>query len=410
MPIRERTRDFGLTSGGSRSTFNSITQATTVVSGIDCQSSTEYCMDEIGNFGEENLFDLRKVNADPIVVSGSRRVGNFFHTYNNLIPCSYTASALTHSLLGLPTLQYLQTEALARANPASDPDVDVLNFGWELREFPRMIKSLGDLLKRGYSAQALFGADVGARFGWKPLIADLRTLLGVQAAVERRIQKLKRAKFGFQTQLGSWTTPELVQLLNWSNDIRCTRYKITSQVAWAHISYVSDKGDVDFGSNPDLQQKAFDLAFSTKLSYATIWNSFPWTWLIDYLANVGRYLEAYRGGYPVKVSRITLMRSTFTSIKDVVTTTGADLKTSGGDSTYETKHRAVFVNPTPSFSLAPGIGMAQLANLASLATAFMGRNSKVQRRTSVNSPAWYRKVRQSQNQVKAYGKSKVKLR
>nr|UUW21137.1 MAG: hypothetical protein [Sanya steitz-like virus 5] len=168
--------------------------------------------------------------------------------------------------------------------------------------------------------------------------------------------------------------------------------------------------NISFGNDPKLQQLAFDLAFSTKLSAATIWNSFPWTWLIGYFSNVGRFLEVYRGGYPVKVSTISLMRYHRSSFTDVPSTSGPDLRYSGGYSTLETKGRFISYSPSAFLALAPGITSGQLANLASLVLAFMGRNPEVQRRTGVRPPSWYRKVTQAQNQVKAYGKTRIKLR
>lgn len=409
MPSRVRTRNFGLSSGGQRTLTNKF-GPTTYLSGLDCETNSEYMEDVTGNPLGENPMFRRVIKVDPLRVNGSRKNGSYEHFYSNVIPFPYGSGSLTHSLVGLPSLSWLITEALARANPASDPDFDALNFGWELREFPRMLLSLGQLFKRGYVFQSLTGLDIGFRFGWKPLLADMRKLLVTVENVERRIQRLKRLKKGFSTDLGTFDSPPTPQLLNWANDVKGTRTRVTTQHAWAYISYQHD-ADIDFGYDADLAQKAFDLAFNTKLSAATIWNSIPWTWLIDYLGNVGTFLEVHRGNMPVKVSTVTLMRETFTTFTDVPTSpTVSTVVYSGGNATLHTKQRDVHYNPTALLALAPGIGAAQLTNLASLALAVMGRNPQVQRTTGVKSPAWYAKVAKATKQQKRYGKSYIKLR
>jgi hypothetical protein len=103
---------------------------------------------------------------------------------------------------------------------------------------------------------------------------------------------------------------------------------------------------------------------------ATLWNAIPWSWLVDYLFNIGDMLDATGGQLAWKCTSMCIMHRSeaVSTLENKRSELG--LTWNGGDHmTQVTKRRNVYANPTPFFAYRPVLTSGMLANLGALITA-----------------------------------------
>lgn len=393
MVNRTRSRDlFLLSTGSSRRRFYPGGSWVNSGTSPSYYKTREYCKDTVGNHPfTENPLDLRFRNVTPLVYSGSTIVGAIEFDFTNFNPAANFCSELYGAVTGSPsahvpgsisTVGYLQTELLARAKP-DVPDVDLANFVWELREFPALLKHAGDLwalsrkipdyFKRGVrmgreNHGTLASTPITVAFGWRPLLADLRTLLGVAENVERRLKRLNDA-----SKPGGTTTRLTLRkgLLNSSQTLTygTANFRVdrtTEFREWGVLKHtLRHSGRVPTWTYAE----AANMAYSHNISAATLWNSFPWTWLIDYMYNVGSFIQAADNRIGWKATKALIMRE-YKTHYDLVPLTPFPAGTKSGSMDMTSKNRDVLTNPTPVIAFTPMIGQGQLVNLGALALAF----------------------------------------
>lgn len=401
MPPRTRTRNMFQFSAGS--------YRWRVINGTWFNGSTtnpyyrkeEYCNDTVGvyPYTENDLALHAKDVKRPLVYNGTFKYGAYeyecsgYHPAFNYCRNTYGPSTTTtsgHVPGSVSTVGYLQTELLARANP-SVPDVDLLNFIWELKEFPSMLRHLGDLWSFGKNIPTYFrsgvrwnkqarsaigGAPITVAFGWKPLLSDLRSLVATAEAIDRRLQQLREASKpgGTTTRMrirsGQLSSSHNTQIGPFYYQVRRT----TQFEEWGVLKHsIPNTGRIPYWTFED----ACSLAYSTNLSAATVWNSFPWSWLIDYLYNVGSFLEAGQNRLGWKAEKALIMRKYITHC-ELIPYGPYPPGTQNGSMTWTSKNRNVVVNPTPVIAFRPMITSGQLTNLGALALAFATKaNTKV---------------------------------
>lgn len=283
---------------------------------------------------------------------------------------------------GLPVdWNYWRTLALGNMNP-STPIIDLQNFIFEFKDFPDMLKNMGDILSRKRSPRDVANGYLAYSFGWAPFLADLTTLCKLAKKLDERLKYLRALERGttVRRHLGDFS---------YTNHYPDS-YGHPLAVVYADetVSYSLEawytarlKLESPLPPASELPAEVVKLAFGVKnVSASTIWNAVPWTWLSDYFFNIGDMLDAQRGYYRYSQNTMCVMvkqrgTSTLTNVR-----TPPGISVSGLTSISELKQRGVYVNPLPFFAYKPFLTRDHIANLGALVTArSLGGSSRLAR-------------------------------
>jgi hypothetical protein len=255
--------------------------------------------------------------------------------------------------------------------------VDLPVFIFELKDFPRMLRDMGRVLSKGIKPSDAAGGYIAYSFGWAPLISDLKKLVDFSAHIDQRIRSFRKlevkAKQGgslgtVQTRSSEilrevmipsyWVTKPIYKGKIVCNEERRHWYTARAELLTALPSNAEDE-----------RLLAAKAAFGLNLSAASLWEATPWSWLIDYLSNVGDYLDASRGFIPWKCTSICLMTHSKQTITLQLEETHPGITVSSGSFLNERKARTVVANPTPSIHFDPLFTNHQVGILTSLVTS-----------------------------------------
>lgn len=323
---------------------------------------------------DHNLW-LRSQRVDPLRLFGSMPSGwppGYTYVLDGANFTNRTASAYV-SLGSDVNWTYYATKALARMNP-STPTVDLPLFLFEFKDFPSMLKNLGDILARRIKPKTVAEGYLAYSFGWKPLVADLTKLFDIQKGIERRLAYLRRLEHGARVS----------GTLEKTSGTSVVADGAVYFDAGGNIAFTSDIENTEsrkvwFTANAKLldplppPNQQYDLArdafLGRNVSLATAWNAVPWSWLIDYFANVGDVLDAQRGFIRSQCTSMNIMCHTETVSKLTNIRCYSGISSSGGTFWGDSKARQVFINPTPRIAFDPILTGGQVANLGALVTA-----------------------------------------
>jgi len=393
---RLRVQSYPSSSGGTRQRsfnanyFNNDVQAP--ISGFSVNS----CEDSTGSGSDHPcyIYHITKNGVTPLTGSiglvGMPGWFTWYYGYNTWYPDFLASQTLSHLPNTLPSPGAIATAVLAKSNP-SKPYVSVPNFLYELKDLPGMIRDIGRIKlgqRSTYGAKELANHSLAAQMGWAPLIGDLRKLLDFQSQVDRTIvdlDNLFNKNEGLHRTVGKSRPPTAKgggrsglwsQVLNSTSNvtvesaigipIQCRLDVQTTVECWGSTRWTSiAKPGTDFSSKK-LAAMARLLVFGLNINSKTVWDAFPWTWLIDWFVNVGDYLQANTNVIPVVSSTPCIM----THEKTVTTWTRidgyqSDIAGATGSTTIESKSRTIAV-PTISATI-PFLSGRQLSILGALA-------------------------------------------
>lgn len=271
---------------------------------------------------------------------------------------------------------YWRTKALANMNPNA-PVVDIPLFIFEFKDFPAMLRNMGNVLGKRMNPRDIPEGWLSYSFGWKPLVNDLLSLFDFTKQMEDRLAYLRRLEHGghIRRSLGGGVVQHYVTPNGYSTiAVTGKGNALTADVE------VVEKQRVWYTANAKLldplplllsEQRALsqDIVLGLNVDPSTVWNMIPWSWLIDYFSNIGDVMLAYRGGLRFSCTRMCLMctsdiRSKLTNIRYGGTTT------SEGTTMHSlVKQRNVYVNPRPQLTWDPILSGTQILNLGALLTA-----------------------------------------
>lgn len=327
---------------------------------------------------DHNL-DLRRWKVKPGLISGTT---NFVPDGSMKIVCqAYGESPLVSvSNLGSvpePNWDYFQTKAIAGLDPYR-PHVDLPLFLFEFKDFPEMLRHAGRVLKRQARASDLPGSYLAYHFGWAPLASDLLTLFKLSEEIEKKKRFLRRMSEGGGFSAGLGGGSELVSTggtayvpLSFMGPGKYAA-KFTYQIERKTKAWVKTRAQLA-GSLPpspaDLQRLSTRLTLGLSLRPAAVWDFVPWTWLIDYFANVGDYMAAIEGQTRFSVTKMCLMHQTIQSLVITNAELAPGLSFSGYNGQLVVKRRLAVANPTPRLAMRPFLGASQVLALSSLVTA-----------------------------------------
>ena len=267
------------------------------------------------------------------------------------------------------------TEVQAKTNP-SRPELSVPNFLIELKDIPSMLHLKGRKTIEGMPKSSV----IEHNFGWDLLIQDLKNMANFTAQTDKRLKELtalhsggglKRKRTVFSDTARGITGSQYFQSaynsLVYGNISWTGTYRKWGSVDW--VPNVPMKG-----TDGELAQQARYLVhgwdFSGAALASTLWESLPWSWFIDYFANVGDFLNANRSGAGAIAQMGCVMEHRSSWQTHIVTYTDIYSKATPGVFVYETKSR-VLASAGVTTTL-PFLSAKQLVTLSSLAQSLAG--------------------------------------
>jgi hypothetical protein len=178
-------------------------------------------------------------------------------------------------------------------------------------ELPGMIRNLGSLLQnpRGHANPAgIAGQYLGVKFGWMPLVDDLSKLLDFQSHVLKRTAELYNLYYnesGLRRRLqfsNSTTNSTATHLFGITPSVYgTTTISITDQVeTWGSINWRPTALPPGHSNDQRWNGLARRLVggMTPEGLAKGLWDVIPWTWMLGWFTNVGKYALAYSNTVP----------------------------------------------------------------------------------------------------------------
>lgn len=354
------------------------------------QSSPKYweqCSDSVGGqppWPDSNLTISKRGWETVAVLNG---LATYFKAGNDERKDTYSGwapSNTSHYVNASPSLPsidwtYWKTKALANLNP-NRPAVDLPVSIAELKDLPKMVKNLGDLLRLGRSGlskdvvKTMAETHLNWQFGWAPLINDLSQLLGFTDMVNDRLDYLKKLDGGTDVarRLGHLPETSNTDRILWANDGHGKLYyEFYQTTTWKTEGWYTARVALNTPL-PDTDRKQRELArnaaLGLNLSPSTAWNLIPWSWLVDWFANTGDLISLTQNAIPYRVWNLNVMVKSSGRSTVAPTYLAPGLSSPGGKGYWIVKRRDVTANPKPWITFKPWITQGQGAILGSLAT------------------------------------------
>lgn len=223
------------------------------------------------------------------------------------------------SSTGKPNNDILALELLERTSPFR-PEYSVPVAIAELLDAVSLLKFAGSSL-----INQLSGNYLNLKFGYEQLFKDIATLSGILKEVESRVKEFdsliqhgglhRRVALwsGSKSESGRVIEDSYGSLLTNSDETKLTRQKVYGSVRWFPKVELLPPPDALYAFNRALGV-VLDLNPNT-ISWDTLWNSLPFTWLIDYFTNLGTVLNASKGRQIVVPRYITISVKTVTVVR-----------------------------------------------------------------------------------------------
>jgi hypothetical protein len=249
-------------------------------------------------------------------------------------------------------------------------------FIFELRDMPKLVRLAGRSI-----LGKLASANLSWQFGWKPLIGDLTKLLNFQSMTMRRVKELERlqSKSGLRRRvtLQKDAKKEVIG----TQTIESFGISSTARVVDWHARKVwgTIRWRPNVGAMPQTDEERHSLARRISLGLhhgsiaAQVWEAIPWSWLIDWFANVQDFIEAQDNSIGHIVGPVHIMSTTrSTRSYEILTQNDWVSLSSSPWMSRDQKERFLGVSPSLTASL-PFLNAGQLSILGSLATLRLGR-------------------------------------
>lgn len=261
------------------------------------------CMDFIGSPVVAGNFTSRQYKGTYPCVTGSFRPT--FGSAKEVRFNDFTVQGLPFDfvepiLLRVPNGWML--DLVAGTNP-SRPVLNIPEAVENIVSLPKMVKNLGDLIMRPGSKmkpKGLAGEYLGVQFGWLPLIDDLTKLVNLQSYVLKRNRELhqlysgkglrRRLKFADNTTNAAYAGYHAVGLSLFTHNCSLTvKTRQWATITWYPTSLPPYHPDDDRWN--DLSRRIV-LGATPEAMMNGLWKVFPWTWLLGWFTNLGKYTLA----------------------------------------------------------------------------------------------------------------------
>ncbi len=210
-------------------------------------------------------------------------------------------------------------QAFAKARESlTKPDFGALYSILEMRDFPRLATTMLNFkkfftLSGVKKTKAIADLHLAHEFGWKATVGEIKNFVEAVDSASKRIDQLIRDNGRAVRRKGTiyenkWSTysksstsgaasayPVLVT--------QCYKDLGTSETIETFTAKAWYSGRFRYylpawagGRMPDRKKLFRALAFGGTPSPSDLYNLMPWTWLIDYFTNLGKFFEAVSGG------------------------------------------------------------------------------------------------------------------
>lgn len=239
-------------------------------------------------------------------------------TYTNRPLAFWDGIKLNTDPLSAPDGWYL--DLVARTNP-SRPVLCPPSLIQDLLDLPKMLRNLKQLMRTPQAVatpKGVANAYLETMFGWMPFVEDIKILLDLQRHVIKRSHELSRlySNSGLRRKvqlgeshevepgsytLGSYGTSSMVIPVSVSVDKKM----------WATIRWKPTTPPPFHPDDIRMNQLAnrIVLGMTTEGLAKGLWDVIPWTWIVNWFTNVGKYTLAYSNTVPASHSEACLMSS-----------------------------------------------------------------------------------------------------
>lgn len=339
------------------------------------RQEVQTCEDVVGNYGGDNAFSCERHGSEHVSITGATSAYIWEH-----VPTQAGAYAGPGHLLSAgisdSELNSLGVQVVAKTN-INTPSVSLPVWYATAHELPAMVRSYGfEALKkisrypglpRGLRIERFDAgaaqAYLQARWGWAPMVSDVKKMWDFTRSVERRMAQIRALASGEVVKRNvvldrkeDWALAS--NLLIYSTGVTVNtggRVVKTTQKTWGSCHWSVDESLARFGLEfPRTADAQLDAAISAEwglhgqqLSLAA-WELIPWSWLIDWFTCFGELLKANQSSIPVTHSRVNVMRLTETYETSNGLTASKPVTFSGAWRRYRvTKVRRPAPNPSP---------------------------------------------------------------
>lgn len=263
-------------------------------------------------------------------------------------PATYTHNAgllSPLSLEGAPSNGVVATSVIARTNPER-ASTSGLEYVSELPGLGALAKEEYEsrLLRfRKYISQARFAGmkrvaklHLMIQFGLMPLISDIELLLEFAKRVDARMRELERLRTrGLRRTVEVWRGSNMLSLpgqimhtsgaLLDADVLKTTTEEIRGHIRWYPNFILGFPTDTS-----QLRSIAKKAILGARFAPDTLYEIFPWSWLIDYYLNLGTMLKTQSNTLPMNHDLVRVMRHVTT-----ITRTTAHTKSHDGRITMD---------------------------------------------------------------------------
>ena len=264
-----------------------------------------------------------------------------------------------------------------------------------IRSDKHFVNKAKSLWEKGYTARDLAemekllsfpaAANLWYRWGWKPLVNDIRKMFTFTSAVHQRLEWLAKLQTGkrvlkrkaFLRANTDFDTPTTVQLKSVGANIQGRRTVVYTERIWCTVQWKLSSGTTIPGVGLELdplwvkaQQLTFGLTYQDALS--ALWQIMPWSWFVDWFLHVSTIMDATNNAIPLTWGQICVMRHTNASAEVEQLTTSTDLSwchPTGFHRQSEDRKQRLLVSPILPFapSMMPVFTSGQWSILGSIA-------------------------------------------
>lgn len=381
---RSRTRPSPFAGGVSESWINNVHNSSGDVR-PDRSGYTSSCLDYHGRPVVDSPFTSKQYQGIYPSVTGSLTGAPPYTGYKNVLKAC-TFSALPIAMTGMSALSApsgWELDVIAGTNP-SRATIGIPMWVQNIAELPGMLRYLGKTLINPKSslgsAKALADSFLSVKFGWLPLIDDLQKLLDFQKYVIKRNKELHQLYSGKglrrRIQIGNDTTSvetsaNMALAATSIATLKCS-LKITRK-SWGTIHWKPSILPLYHPDDARMNELAKQLVYGlTPEAIARgVWDVLPWTWLIGWFTNVGKYLNAYSFTVPATHGATCFMSMATAELEpssvSATNFSSFDLKVNKGKATLITRSRIVSSSVSVGSNI-PYLDMSRLSVLGALFT------------------------------------------
>jgi hypothetical protein len=209
-------------------------------------------------------------------------------------------------------------------------------------------------------------ATLWYRWGWVPLISDIRRMWSFSDRVNERIVWLSRLASGQRVikrratlrNTTDYDSPTTVALKSIGANIQGRRTVVYTEKVWATVQWKLDPSFVLSGvglEGDPIWDLAHRLTFgiTTQEALSALWEIMPWSWFVDWIFSVQTIQNATKNTIPLTWGPICLMRHTTATALVEPLTSSADLswcRPNGVHRQSEDRKQRLIVSPVLPFA------------------------------------------------------------